>query len=142
MNKNSVNKVILVGRLGKDPEVRYTPNGDAVADLSLATTESFKNKSGEYTDRTEWHSCIVWRNQAEFAKNYLKKGTLVYVEGRLQTRSWEDQQGVKKYKTEVVVSTLTSLSRPEGQSQGSRGQQGAPNQQGASKPQDDGDIPF
>ncbi len=107
--KGSINKVILVGHLGRDPEVRYTPSGDAVADISLATTESFRTKEGKYEDRTEWHSLVLWRAQAEFAKEWLKKGQLVYVEGRLQTRQWEDKDGQKRYKTEVVSDQITML---------------------------------
>lgn len=109
MHKGSMNKVILVGRLGKDPDVRYTPSGDAVAELSLATDEVFKNKEGERTERTEWHNLVLWRNQAEFAKEWLKKGQLVYVEGRLQTRKWDDKEGQKRYKTEVKVDQVTML---------------------------------
>jgi single-strand DNA-binding protein len=104
-----VNKVILVGRLGKDPEVRYTPSGDAVADLSLATTEVFKSKDGEKQEKTEWHNLVLWRALAEFAKEWLKKGQLVYAEGRLQTRSWEDREGQKRYKTEIQVDQITML---------------------------------
>lgn len=109
MDVSSVNKVILVGRLGKDPDVRYTPTGDAVAELSVATSEKFKSKEGDYSERTEWHRCIVWRNTAEFAKQYLKKGQLVYAEGKLQTRKWQDKSGNNRYTTEVQVNTLTPL---------------------------------
>lgn len=109
MDVSSVNKVILVGRLGKDPDVRYTPAGDAVADLSIATSEKFKNQEGEYNERTEWHKCVVWRNTAEFAKQYIKKGQLVYVEGKLQTRKWQDKSGNNRYSTEVQANTLTPL---------------------------------
>ncbi len=108
-NQNSVNKVILVGRLGKDPEVRYTSNGDAVADMSLATSESFRKKNGERTERTEWHNLVVWRKRAEFANKYLKKGQLLYAEGKLQTRKWEDKEGQNHYKTEVQVTQLVPL---------------------------------
>jgi single-strand DNA-binding protein len=109
MPKGSINKVILVGRLGKDPEVRYTPSGDAVADVSLATTEFYKTKNGERTEKTEWHNLVMWRTQAEFAKEWLKKGQLVYVEGRLQTRKWEDKEGQKRSKTEIQVDQVTTL---------------------------------
>jgi single-strand DNA-binding protein len=106
----SVNKVILVGNLGKDPEVKYTPSGTAVAKLTLATNERFKDKSGEWQDRTEWHNLVLWQRQAEIAGEYLKKGSKIYVEGRLQTRSWEDQQTKqKRYMTEVVVNDLVLL---------------------------------
>jgi len=109
LSKGSINKVILVGHLGRDPEVRYTPNGDAVAEVSLATTESFKNRDGKREDRTEWHSLVIWRGQAEFAKEWLKKGQLVYVEGRLQTRQWEDKEGQKRSKTDIQVDQITML---------------------------------
>jgi len=107
--KGSVNKVILVGHLGKDPEVRYTPAGAAVADVSLATTETMRNKEGESTDRTEWHNLVLWRAQAEFAKEWLKKGQLLYAEGRLQTRQWDDKDGQKHYRTEIQVDQVTVL---------------------------------
>ncbi|HCK99017.1 MAG TPA: single-stranded DNA-binding protein [Candidatus Marinimicrobia bacterium] len=109
MPKGSINKVILVGHLGKDPEVRYTPSGDAVADVSLATTEFYKTKDGERTEKTEWHNLVMWRTQAEFAKEWLKKGQLVYVEGRLQTRKWEDKEGQKRSKTDIQVDQVTIL---------------------------------
>ncbi len=107
--RGSVNKVILVGHLGRDPEVRYTPNGDPVAEVSLATTESIRTKDNKREDRTEWHNLTLWRTQAEFAKEWMKKGQLVYVEGRLQTRQWEDKDGQKHYKTDIVVDTVTLL---------------------------------
>lgn len=109
MPKGSINKVILVGHLGKDPEVRYTPSGDAVADVSIATTEFYKTKNGDRTEKTEWHNLVMWRTQAEFAKEWLKKGQLVYVEGRLQTRKWEDKEGQKRSKTEIQVDQITTL---------------------------------
>jgi single-strand DNA-binding protein len=106
----SVNKVILVGNLGKDPEVKYTPNGTAVAKFSLATNERFKDKGGEWQDRTEWHSIVAWQRLAEIIGEYVKKGSKVYIEGRLQTSSWEDKQsGEKKYRTEIIASDLVLL---------------------------------
>jgi len=106
----SVNKVILVGNLGKDPEVKYTPNGVAVAKFSLATNERYKDKSGEWQDRTEWHNIIAWQRLAEIVGEYVKKGSKIYIEGRLQTSSWEDKQsGEKKYKTEIVANDLVLL---------------------------------
>jgi single-strand DNA-binding protein len=106
----SVNKVILLGNLGKDPEVKYTPSGTAVATLSLATEEKTKDKSGEWQTKTEWHNVILWSRLAEIAGEYLKKGGKVYIEGRLQTRSWDDKQsGQKKYMTEVVGQELVLL---------------------------------
>lgn len=101
----SVNKVILIGRLGKDPEIRYTPSGTAVANLSLAT--SFKPKDGE--EKTEWHRCVAFGRTAEVCGEYLHKGSQVYIEGRLQTRDWEDKEGNKRYTTEVLVERMQML---------------------------------
>ena len=105
----SVNKVILVGRLGRDPETRYTSGGQAVANFSLATDESFKDRSGERQKRTEWHKIVVWGKQAEIAQQYLKKGSLVYVEGRIQTRQWDDREGQKRTSFEIVANTFRML---------------------------------
>jgi single-strand DNA-binding protein len=106
----SVNKVILIGNLGKDPEVKYTPQGTPVAKITLATNERFKGKDGHWQDRTEWHNVVLWQRLAEIAGEYLKKGGKVYIEGRLQTRSWDDKQtGQKKYMTEVVANDLVLL---------------------------------
>ncbi len=103
----SVNKVILIGRLGNDPELRYTPSGAAVCNFSLATSEVWNDKnSGQKNERTEWHRIVVWGKQAEHCNNYLAKGRQVYTEGRLQTRSWEDKDGVKKYTTEIIANTV------------------------------------
>jgi len=103
VGSGTVNKVILLGRLGKDPEVRYTPSGAAVADFTIATNRVWKNQDNEQVKETDWHNIVVWRNWAEFAKNYLKKGSLVYIEGRLQTRNWTDQNNVTRYKTEIIA---------------------------------------
>ncbi len=150
----SVNKVILIGNLGKDPEVKYTPSGTPVAKLTLATNERFKDKAGEWQDRTEWHNVVAWQRLAEIAGEYLKKGSKVYIEGRLQTRSWEDKQtNQKKYMTEVVAADLVLLGgRGEGGGDfagGSRAGSGnnfdqrtpEPEPAGAS-PISDEDIPF
>ncbi len=106
-----VNKVILIGNLGSDPEVRYTPDGVPVANFSLATSESWNDRNtGERQERTEWHRLVLWRKLAEIAGQYLKKGAKIYVEGKLQTRSWDDQQsGQKRYTTEIVVNDLQML---------------------------------
>lgn len=106
-----VNKVILIGNLGGDPELRYTPNGTAVASFSLATTEGRKDKDGNWNDHTEWHRIVAWSKLAETVGEYLKKGSQVYIEGRLQTRQWEDKEGVKRYTTEVVTQNLQMLGR-------------------------------
>ncbi len=107
----SVNKVILVGNLGKDPELRYTPSGAAVATFSLATSERFKDRSGELQERTEWHNIVTWRNLAEICGKYLHKGKQVYIEGRIQTRSYDDRDGNKKYITEIVADQMQMLGR-------------------------------
>lgn len=108
-----VNKVILVGRLGSDPELKYTPSGVAVATFSVATNENWTDKDGNAQERTEWHRIVCWRKLAEIAGEYLKKGRQVYVEGRLQTRSWEDQNGVKRYQTEIIARDIQMLGRRE-----------------------------
>jgi single-strand DNA-binding protein len=104
-----VNKVILIGRLGKDPEVRYTPDGTMVTNFNLATDEQRKDKNGEKIQRTEWHRIVTWGKLAEICGNYLVKGKLVFVEGRIQTRSWEDKEGVKRYTTEIIASNMQML---------------------------------
>lgn len=115
----SLNKVMLIGNAGRDPEVRYLEgnqtNGTKVATFTLATTERYKDRSGELRENTEWHNIVAWRNSADIAEKYIRKGTQVYIEGRLRTRSWTDQAGVKKFTTEVVVDSLQLLGRkPEG----------------------------
>lgn len=109
MQKNSVNKAILVGRLGQKPELRYTPSQAAVTNVTMATNETRRDASGNNIDSTEWHRVVVFGKTAEFMANYLDKGAMIYVEGRLQTRSWEDRDGVKKYTTEVVANIVTPL---------------------------------
>ena len=111
MQKGSINRVILVGYLGGDPESRYTPSGTAVANFNVATNESRKNSDGDFEDHTEWHRCVLFGKSAETATQYLKKGQLVYVEGRLRTRSWEDKEGNKRNTTEVHGDMFTMLGR-------------------------------
>ena len=115
-----INKVILVGNLGNDPEVRYMPNGNAVANLSLATSESWKDQQGQVQERTEWHRLTMYRRLAEIAGEYLKKGSQIYVEGKLQTRKWQDQQGQDRYTTEIIVDQMQMLGGREG-GQGGQG---------------------
>ncbi|MDP6319769.1 MAG: single-stranded DNA-binding protein [SAR324 cluster bacterium] len=105
----NLNKVMLIGRLGQDPEIRYTQSGSSVANVTIATNDYWTDKQGGKQERTEWHSLVLWGKLADLAQSYLKKGSQVYVEGRLQTRDWEDQQGQKHYKTEVVVTTMQFL---------------------------------
>ena len=120
MATRGVNKVILVGNLGNDPEVRYMPNGNAVANLSLATSESWKDQQGQVQERTEWHRLTMYRRLAEIAGEYLKKGSQIYVEGKLQTRKWQDQQGQDRYTTEIIVDQMQMLGGREG-GQGGQG---------------------
>ena len=129
-----INKVILIGNVGQDPEVRYTgdaSNGAKVATIRLATTERYRDRNGNPQEHTEWHNVVVWRNQADVAEKYVKKGTQLYVEGRIRTRSWDDQNGNKRYTTDIVADTIQLLGRrPEG-----NGQQGGYQNQGYGQPQ-------
>jgi single-strand DNA-binding protein len=140
-----INKVIIIGRLGNDPEVRYTPSGAAVAKFSVATSEEWKDKnSGEKKERTEWHRVTAWGKLGEICGEYLAKGRQVYVEGRLQTSSYDDKDGVKRYSTEIVASDVQFLGSKD--SSGGRSGGGAPPResfggQGGPPPADD-DIPF
>ena len=108
----SINKVILIGNLGSDPEVKYTPSGSAVANFNIATNERWKDASGQDQERTEWHKIVVWGKQAENCGQYLSKGRTAYIEGRLQTREWNDKEGNKRYTTEVVAQTVQFLGGP------------------------------
>jgi single-strand DNA-binding protein len=110
----SVNKVILIGNLGRDPEVKYTQGGTAVANLSLATNEVWTDKSGQKQERTEWHRVVVWGKQAQVLSEHLGKGKQIYVEGSLQTRSWDDREGNKRYTTEIRATRVLMLGRAEG----------------------------
>ena len=118
----SLNKVLLIGNLGKDPEVRYTASGTAVASFSLATSEKFKNKGGEWEERTEWHNVTLWGRLAEIAGEYLGKGKTVYIEGRLQTKKWQDRDGKDRFTTEIVGEKMQMLSRKDGSNQEETGQ--------------------
>lgn len=109
MPQRGINKVILIGNLGADPEMRYTPSGAAVCTFNIATNETWTDASGEKQERTEWHRLVTWRRLAEFCSEYLKKGSKIYAEGRIQTRSWEDQNGVKRYTTEIVAHNIQML---------------------------------
>ena len=108
-----VNKVILIGNVGEDPDVKYLEGGVAVARFSLATSEVYNNKNGERVTQTEWHNIVLWRNLAQIAEKYVKKGMMLYVEGRLRTRSWDDQNGVKRYTTEIYGDNFQMLSRKQ-----------------------------
>ena len=108
---SGVNKVILVGNLGKDPEVRYLEGNVPVAKFSLATTESYKNKEGNRVEQTEWHNVVLWRGLAEIAEKYLRKGSSVYIEGKIRSRSWDDKEGVKRYTTDIVAENMVMLGK-------------------------------
>ena len=108
---SGINKVILVGNLGKDPEVRYLEGGTAVAKFPLATSETYKNKEGQKVDSTEWHNIVMWRGLAEIAEKFLKKGSLVYIEGKIRTRAYDDKEGNKRYATEIIADSMTMLGR-------------------------------
>jgi single-strand DNA-binding protein len=141
-----VNKVILIGNLGRDPELRYTKGGQAVANFSLATSDSFTNREGVREDRTEWHRIVAWAKTAELCTKYLSKGRTVYVEGQLRTREWEDKDGHKRQTTEVHVQTVQFLGSPGGR--GAEGARGSRDDAGADGPSDHDappagdDIPF
>lgn len=111
-----VNKVILVGNLGKDPEVRYLEGGVAVANFSIATSETYKDKNGNKVESTEWHNIVMWRGLAEVAEKYLRKGMQVYIEGKLRTRSWDDKDGNKRYTTEVLADNMVMLGKKDNNS--------------------------
>jgi single-strand DNA-binding protein len=136
-----VNKVILIGRLGADPEVRYTPDGTMVTNLRLATNEYRKDKSGERIDRTEWHRIVTFGKLAEICQSYLSKGKLTYIEGRLQTRSWEDKDGIKRSSTEIIASNMQMLDS-KGQAKGPEGWGDQPAPHAASEQMPDDDVPF
>ncbi len=153
---SGINKVILVGNLGKDPEVRYLEGGTAVANFTLATSETYKDRNtGERKTQTEWHNVVLWRGLAEIAEKYLRKGNQVYIEGKIRTRTWEDKEGNTRYTTEIVGDNMTMLGRRDEQSQGGQSQSQQTSQQQSqsqsSQPQqqaqvqqteDDDDLPF
>ena len=129
MSSRGINKVILVGNLGNDPEIRYMPSGDAVANIAIATSESWRDKAtGEQKEKTEWHKVAIFGKLAELAGEYLRKGSQVYIEGQLQTRKWQDQSGQDRYSTEVVVQGFNGVMQMLGGKQGGQQQQ-APQQQ-------------
>lgn len=148
----SVNKVILIGNLGKDPETRYMPNGDAVTTITLATTDTWKDKNGEKQEKTEWHRVVFYRKLAEIVGEYLKKGRSIYVEGRLETKKWTDKQGVERYTTQIVAEDMKMLgnrpagsndeSQPDNKSAPAAASAGARNGGGGGFDDMDDDIPF
>lgn len=139
----SVNKVILVGNLGAEPEIRYTPSGTAVANFTLATTEQWKGKDGEKNEKTEWHRIVAWARLGEICGEYLHKGSSVYIEGRIQTRAWDDRDGNKRYTTEIIAQNMQMLGSPGSQrkeGQASSQEERYPTEEPISIPDDD--IPF
>lgn len=133
MASRGINKVIIVGNLGNDPELRYMPNGNAVANLSVATSESWKDQQGQQQERTEWHKVTMYRRLAEVAGEYLKKGSQIYIEGKLQTRKWQDQSGNDRYTTEIIADNMQMMGSGGGgggqNAQGGGGYQQRPTQQ-------------
>lgn len=144
-----INKVILIGRLGADPETRYMANGDAVTNITIATTEAWKDKNSEKQEKTEWHRVTFYRKLAEIAGEYLKKGSSVYVEGRLETRKWTDKNGIERYTTGIIAEAMKMLGgKPAGQDSGAQSQSQPNNQTSSKNTHDDNDgfeeddIPF
>lgn len=146
-----VNKVILIGNVGTDPDVRYLEGGVAVANIRLATTERYRNKNGENIDQTEWHNVVLWRGLAEVVEKYVKKGMRLYIEGRIRTRSWDDQNGIKRYTTEIFADNMQMLSRADDNNAApsrpaaapSTFTQSAPSMPASNMPADDSDdLPF
>lgn len=141
----AVNKAILIGNLGSDPELKYTPSGVAVCNFSIATTEKWKDKDGNQQEKTEWHKIVLWRRQAEVAKEYLHKGSSVYIEGRIQTRNYEDKDGIKRYITEIIGDRMQFLGGRGGGGGGGTqagGGSDAPPPPPENLDQQDDDLPF
>ncbi|UCE66203.1 MAG: single-stranded DNA-binding protein [Candidatus Zixiibacteriota bacterium] len=139
----SVNKAILIGNLGADPELRYTASGTAVAGFNMATTERYKDKNGELQERTEWHSIVCWGRLGELANEYLRKGRSVYIEGRIQTRNYEDKDGIKRYRTEIVAQQMQFLGgRAQGDQPSAPSETASPAPSESELPADDDDLPF
>ena len=134
----SLNKVLLIGNVGKDPDIRHLESGASVATFSLATTERYRDKNGENKEITEWHNIVAWRQLADLASNYIRKGTQIYVEGRIRTRAWDDQTGNKRYTTEIMADAIQLLGRrsdnPAGDYQGAAAPAPAPMHQPAPRP--------
>ncbi len=145
-----INKVILVGHVGKEPEIKYIDNGTAVAQFSLATNETYKDKSGNRVEKTEWHNIVLWRGLAEIVEKYVKKGDQLYIEGKIRTRSWDDKDGNKKYITEIVADSMQMMGKKgSGESKGvsatSFGDGGKAHSSGANEPEpplETDDLPF
>lgn len=137
-----VNRVILVGRLGKDPEVRHLDSGATMAKFSVATNEVYRDKSGEKVEKTDWHNVVVWRKQAEIAEQYLRKGSMIYLEGKLKSRSYEDKDGNTKYITEVVADQFTMLGGRRDESIGAEDHSAMPEPNNVADDDATDDLPF
>ncbi len=147
MSRGTINKVIIIGRLGKDPDMRYAPSGTAIASFSVATNHSVKDAEGSWNEQTEWHNIKTFGRQAEFVGEYLKKGRQVFLEGRLQTSSWEDQGGQKKYRTEIIASNVQFIgSKSDSDSTeappAKETNEPAPDDQVSAPPAEEDDLPF
>ena len=149
MAKGTINKVILIGRAGKDPEMKYAPSGTAIANFTMATNERTKDKEGNFTDHTDWHRVVAFGRTAEVAGEYLTKGKLVYVEGRIQTRSWEDKDGQKRYTTEIVCNNMQLLgsksdndSRIDSPPENTEAVPDSKKEEDTTKAEEDDDLPF
>ena len=140
MARGTINKAILIGRLGADPEIRYTPSGRAVTNFRMATNEIWRDKDGQQQDRTEWHNIVLWDKLAEISAEYLKKGSHVYVEGRLQTRTWEGQDGVQRRTTEIVALRMQMLDKKGAEPEGPLAPEEPPADEGPAASDDD--LPF
>ncbi|MFZ4439009.1 MAG: single-stranded DNA-binding protein [Syntrophales bacterium] len=137
-----INKVILVGRLGKDPEVRYTPDGMMITNFTMATDEQRKDKTGERVQKTEWHRIVTFGKLAEICGKYLVKGKLVYLEGRIQTKAWDDKEGVKRYTTEIIASNMQMLDSKGQRSADGSSEEPQISHSGADAPLSEEDVPF
>lgn len=141
----SVNKAILIGSLGRDPEVRFMPNGEAVCNFSIATSENWKDKQGQKQEKTEWHNIVMYRKLAEIAGEYLKKGSSVYIEGRIQTRKWQDKEGNDRYSTEIIADQMQMLGKKDSESVSQQPKTARPNEQfaaGMTEAEFEDSIPF
>ncbi len=137
-----INKVILIGNLGKDPEIRYLDNGTPVVNFPIATTETYKNKQGEKVSQTEWHNIVLWRGLAEVAEQWLKKGSSVYIEGKIRNRKWEDKEGNTRYNTEILGDNMTMLGGKRNDETLSEAKSEKASLETTSKNKEDDDLPF
>lgn len=137
-----INKVILVGNVGKDPEVRHLDNGVAVASFTLATSETYKNKENQKVTNTEWHNIVIWRGLADVVEKYVKKGSSLYIEGKIRTRSWDDKEGNKRYTTEIVADNMQMLGAKQSNEESAAAPENASTQDIENTPTEEDDLPF